>query len=235
MSNEAYIFTDKDGTGTFSSTPTGTGIKIKGGGIALDNTTPVAGQLTATTLSVGTGGIAVSAAASNSAGMLHVGKLGVRDDLGTGTSGGNQGSVVWMTNRLTNVADNTATDVWTVTVPNAAHAAAIKLYFLATTGSTDAMESSRYAEGSVVLARTAGADCVATAVAISDAAIATVSGGATLTLAYGVTAMTGASSATQTFTIQVTLDVSGNLGSNYITCLAMIINSETSGVTITEA
>lgn len=35
-----------DSTGTYSETPTGTGLQIKDGGITLDNTTPVSGRLT---------------------------------------------------------------------------------------------------------------------------------------------------------------------------------------------
>ena len=134
--------------------------------------------------------------------------------------------------KVTAIADNTATTVFTVTVPNANHAASIKLRFLSSNGSTDAFESSRTAEGTVVLARTSGVDTVATAVAISDAAIATVAAGATHTLAYSVTAMSGLSSATQTFDIQVTIDDLGNLGSNQVVAVAEVLNAEATGVTI---
>ena len=134
--------------------------------------------------------------------------------------------------KVTDIADNTATTVFTVTVPNANHAASIKLRFLSSNGSTDAFESSRTAEGTVVLARTTGVDTVAASVAISDAAIATVGGGATHTLAYSVTAMTGAAGATQTFNIQVTIDDSGNLGSNQVVAIAELLNAEATGITI---
>lgn len=46
----AYPTVHTDSTGTYSSTPTGTGLKFKDGGISLDNTAPVAGQLTGATI-----------------------------------------------------------------------------------------------------------------------------------------------------------------------------------------
>jgi hypothetical protein len=104
--------------------------------------------------------------------------------------------------------------------------------FVASTGGTDAFESSRAASGMVVLARTAGVDCVATAIALHDAGIATVGSGGTITLAYGLTAMSGASSTTQTFTITVTLVSSGTTGLNQCMAIAETLNSDITGVTI---
>ncbi len=134
--------------------------------------------------------------------------------------------------KVTGIADNTATDVLTVTIPNANHAAAIKLTFLSSNGSTDAFESSRVATGEIVVARTTGVVTVTTAVAIANAAIATVAAGATHTLAYNVSAVTGAAGASNSFTIQVTIDDSGNLGSNQVVVLAELINAEATGITI---
>lgn len=141
-------------------------------------------------------------------------------------------SALSLTKKVTSIADNTATDVLTVTIPNANHAAAIKLTFLSSNGSIDAFESSRVATGHVVVARTTGANAVAAVTAIADAAIATVSGGATHTLAYGVSAISGAVGATNTFTIQVTIDDSGNTGSNQVVVIATLINAESTGITI---
>lgn len=134
--------------------------------------------------------------------------------------------------KVTGIADNTATAVLTVTVPNANHAAAIKVTLLSSNGSTDAFESSRVGVGAVVLARTAGANVVATAATLTLAAIATVSGGATHTLAYGVSSITGAVGAVNTFTITVTINDTGNLGSNQCVVVAEVVNSEADGVTI---
>ncbi len=164
---------------------------------------------------------------------INTGKTNLRSDLSAGSTGGNQGSAHRIIKRsAANINNNSATTVLTVTVPNANQAAAIKLQFVATLGSTDAFESTRYAEGCVVVARTSGADTVASALAISDATIATVSGGATLTLAYSVTGMTGTSAQTQTFNIQVTIVASGATGSNTCITVADVINETSSGVTV---
>lgn len=152
-----------------------------------------------------------------------------------GTAAGTATSATRLVLKKTGIADNTATDVITVTVPNANHAACIKLRILSSNGSTDAFESSRCAEGMVVLARTTGADTVAAVAALELAQIATVASGATHTLAYGVSAMTGAAGATQTFTIQLTINDSGNVGSNQAVILAEVLNAEATGVTIAAA
>lgn len=134
--------------------------------------------------------------------------------------------------KVTGIADAVATDVLTVTVPNANHAASVQLTFLSSNGSTDAFESSRTAQGAVVLARTTGVATVAAAATLELAQIATVGSGATHTLAYSLSAMTGAVGATQTFTVQVTINDSGNTGSNQIVVMAEVINAEATGVTI---
>jgi len=139
-----------------------------------------------------------------------------------------------ITKKVTGIADNTATDVLTVTIPNGNHAAALRLTFLSSNGSTDAFESSRAANGLVVFQRNTGVVAVATAAAIADNVIATnaTGGSATHTLAYGVSAVTGAAGATNTFTVQVTIDDSGNTGSNQVVVFAELINAESSGVTL---
>jgi hypothetical protein len=141
--------------------------------------------------------------------------------------------------KKTGIADNTATDVITVTVPNATQSGTLWLFLTSANGSTDAFESTRGAFGSIEIARTAGANVVATANALTNTGIATVAGGATHTLAYGVSAITGAVGATNTFTVQVTIDDSGNLGSNQVIVWAFLVNSEgsttTRGITLAAA
>lgn len=137
--------------------------------------------------------------------------------------------------KKTGIADNVATSVITVTVPNGNQSANIKLRLMPATGSTDAFESSRIAEADVLIARTPGVDTVKTDIALGVAGIATVAAGATLTLAYATTAVAGAIGATQTFDIQVTLNDSGNVGGNQIMVLAELMNSEANGVTMAAA
>lgn len=134
--------------------------------------------------------------------------------------------------KVTGIADNAATDVLTVTVPNANHAASVSVRLLCSTGSTDAFESTRTAEGFVVLARTTGVATVAAVTTLEQAQIATVAAGATLTLAYGVSAIAGAVGATQTFTVTATVNDSGNVGANQCVVGAKVLNAEATGVTI---
>ncbi len=139
-----------------------------------------------------------------------------------------------ITKKVTGIADNTPTDVLTVTIPNANHAGALRLLLLSSNGSTDAFESSRAAQGLVVFQRNTGVVAVATAAAIADGVIATnaTGGSATHTLAYAVSAVSGAAGAANTFTVTVTIDDSGNLGSNQVVAMAELLNAEATGITI---
>lgn len=156
--------------------------------------------------------------------------------LGFGASAGAAGSMEILVVRKTGIANNTATGVITVTVPNAAHNAAIFLDLVGHLGTgTDASESTRVATGVIALARTAGAATVATASTLAQTQIATVSGGGTLTLAYGVSSISGANTVTQTFNINVTLVVTGTITDHTAVIGARLINSGASGVTMAAA
>lgn len=137
-----------------------------------------------------------------------------------------------LTKKITGIADAVATDVLTVTIPNGNHAAALRITYLSSNGSTDAFESSRTALTHIVTTRTTGANAVATSGGLAQAAIATVAAGATHTLATAVSAIAGAAGATNTFTVTVTIDDSGNLGSNQVVVFAEIVNAEASGITM---
>lgn len=149
-----------------------------------------------------------------------------------GTAAGAATSSAALTKKVTGIGDNSAATVLTVTVPNANHAAAIRLVLLSSNGSTDAFESARCAEGLIVITRTSGVATVAVVATLALAQIATVAAGATHTLAYGVSAIAGGNTATQTFTVTVTIDDSGNLGSNQVVVLAELLNAEASGITM---
>jgi hypothetical protein len=137
-----------------------------------------------------------------------------------------------ITKKVTGIADNSATDVLTVTVPNGNHAAALRLLLLSSNGSTDAFESSRTAIGNIVIARTAGLNAVAAAATLTGDQIATVSGGATHLLSYGVSSISGAVGATNTFTVTVTINDSGDVGSNQVVVFAELLNAESTGITL---
>lgn len=131
------------------------------------------------------------------------------------------------TGKITGVVDNTATAILSMSVPNADHAAAVKLTLLGTVAN---FHSSRVAEGLVVISRDAGDDTVAVVATLELAQIAT-GGTETLTLAYDLSSIAGASSATQTFDIRVTLNTSASTAAQ-IVYIATLLNAEASGITM---
>lgn len=163
----------------------------------------------------------------------------IREDAVTHQWGGIPGAATSQTTlygKKTAIADNTATDIITVTVPNVNASAAIKIDLVAALGTgTDTFESTRYAEGCVVIARQAGANVVAATATLALAQIATVSGGGTITLAYDLGAVSGAVGATNTFTIRVTIVKTGTITDLQCMFVARLINAETGGVTMAAA
>ena len=138
--------------------------------------------------------------------------------------------------KKTGIADNTATDLVTVTVPNGNHSAAIRITLLAALGpGTDTFESSRVAVGTVVVARQTGANAVGVASTLTLTAIATVAGGGTITLAYAVGAVAGTVSAVNTFAITVTIVKTATITSHQCMALVEVLNAEASGVTAAAA
>ena len=125
----------------------------------------------------------------------------------------------------TGIADAVATSILEVTVPNSNVASAIRLKLLSSNGGTDAWESSRIAEGWIVIARTTGANAVAVAATLVLAQIATVAAGGTHTLAYAVSAISGAVGAVNTFTINITIDDSAATGANRLVVAYEIMDS----------
>lgn len=157
-----------------------------------------------------------------------------------GTIPGVQGgpiTAVTLIKNTTAIADATATTIYTVTVPNAAHAATIGVTLTASLGAggaVGAFEETLTAFGQIVLTRTPGLACVASATSLTNTGKVNVAGAdSTATLAYSVTSMSGANSATQTFNIQVTITKGGGASANH-SCMAeaVLYNVNTSGVTI---
>jgi hypothetical protein len=137
------------------------------------------------------------------------------------------------TKKVTGIADNVATDVLTITVPNASHAAALRLMFISSNGGADAFESSRAAQGMVAFQRTTGVVATAAADTLSQNVIATGGGGAaTHTFAYAVSTVTGAAGDSNSFTVTVTINDSGGSGDNQVAVFVELLNAETSGITI---
>lgn len=155
---------------------------------------------------------------------------------GTGVSG--EAAVqTEITKAVAAFTDTVAKTVFTVTVPNAAHAAVIEVDALGVMGAGGAVgagESSRNSKYQITLARTAGVDCVAAVSAAIGGAAATVAGAAAITsVVVTATAMVGAVGATQTFDIQVAITKAGGAGDNHtLVATARILNQNAAGVTI---
>ena len=132
---------------------------------------------------------------------------------------------------VTGIADNTATTIFTVTVPNQNVSACIRLTLLSRNGSTDQYESSRCAEGLIVIAKGEEVECVPQVATLALAQIATIGGGATHTLAYSVGAVAGGSGI-NTFAVQVTINDSGNTGGNALVAFMEVLNSSANGITL---
>lgn len=150
-----------------------------------------------------------------------------------GARRGYRGNVSTLTGVKTAIADNTATSIIRVTVPNANQNASISIDLLAWLGAgTDASESTRVASGRIAIARQTGVTAVAVAATIGEAAIATAAGGGTLTLAYSVASVSGAVGVEQTFDIQVTLVKTGTITD--LACMfdAKLMNGQDNGISM---
>lgn len=144
-------------------------------------------------------------------------------------------SAVKLIKTVTGIADATATAVFTVTVPNGAHAAVIRLTVLASLGAGGAIgafEASAILDGSVVVARTAGVSAVVTAATAVLTGSAAVAGATTITLTYDVSSVSGAVGVTETFTIRVTITKGGgSSAAHQAVVVGELVNAASSGVT----
>ena len=169
----------------------------------------------------------------------------VADTLGLGGAGFNYGKATvagaatryeWQKS-VTGIADNTFTDVFTVTVPNNAHSASLRVRLTGSAGAGGAIganESTQDAEYMINVARTAGVNAVATIGAVvGQAAAATVAGGNNIAVSAQLSAISGAVGASNTFTIQVKVARAAGTATNH-TCFgyAELLNANSNGITI---
>jgi len=137
---------------------------------------------------------------------------------------------------IASIADATATTVFTVTVPNAAHSASIEVVLtgsLGAGGAIGANEATGTIKYNISVARTAGVNAVANISAAYGSSTSAVAGATTITVAGTLGAITGAVGASNTFTIQVTITKGGGASANH-TCKATaeIINANATGISI---
>lgn len=149
-----------------------------------------------------------------------------------GNTAGNATTTQHLVAKLTGIADNTATAIITVTVPNVNGAALFRGFIIGTNGSTDAFKSTRSVDFWVTIDRLSGSNVAKTLASNIWGSAATVSSGLT-SLSCALSSTTGASSATQTFTLNVTIDDVNNLGSNQAVFEAWLMNAQAGGITMT--
>lgn len=134
------------------------------------------------------------------------------------------------------IANAVATDVLTVTIPNAAHSGRVRLTLVGSLGAGGAIganEASGTVTYDIAITRTAGVATVVTASSAYGSGMANVAGAATITVTAAATAMTGAVGATQTFTVQVTISRGSGSSTNH-TCVVVadVVNANATGITI---
>lgn len=165
--------------------------------------------------------------------------VGVRSNLvqgGTGVAGAASTANSFV-KTVTGIADNTATSILTVTVPNAAHGAAIRITILASLGAGGAIgafQESATIEAVMVFTRTAGvssAGAVGTiTVSSNNARVAGADAAATYTLA--VAASAGGVGSTDTHAINLTIAHGAGASTNHQAVVYVeVLNSNASGIT----
>jgi len=217
---------------------------VRSGSVALNvnyplcwssDTNPASGTLDAQLSRLSAGLLAIGTGAAGSfAGALKLSKTVIASG---GTTLGDVTTASTVKKTITAIANNTATPTFTVTVPNAAHSASVKLTLkgsLGAGGAIGANEATGSISYEIAIARTAG---LATVVGVSTAygsSTAAVAGAATITITAAASGLTGANSVSQTFTIDVTIARGSGASANHTCgCFATIINANASGVTLT--
>ena len=153
-----------------------------------------------------------------------------------GTVSGGVTSRVEVNKAVASITDATATDVFTVTIPNASHSAVIEVNLAGKIGAGGAIgagEATGNISYQIAVARTAGVNAVATISAAYGSTTAAVAGATTITVAGDLGAITGAVGASNTFTIRVTITKGGGASANH-TCLAYarLMNANSTGISI---
>lgn len=166
----------------------------------------------------------------------------VRDELNDGAqafSAGTAGAaaeVNRISKKVTAIANNSATAVLTITIPNAAHSASVLVRLtgsLGAGGAIGANEATGVVSYLVSVARTAGVNADADISSAFGAANSAVSGAATVTVTAAMSSVSGAVGAVNTFTVNVTIARSGGSSDNH-TCAvyAEVQNGNATGVTL---
>lgn len=138
--------------------------------------------------------------------------------------------------KTTAIADNTATAVATVTIPNAAQSATIRVVLVGIAGaggSVGASEANASVEYLLAVTRTAGVNATVSISAGVGSATTSVAGGTVLAITGTASAISGAVGASNTFTINATIAHTLGSSTNHVCIMfAELINSNATGITI---
>lgn len=140
----------------------------------------------------------------------------------------------------TGISNGVATDVLTVTVPNAAHSAFLVLDvlgILGAGGSIGANEAVNLQSFNIGITRTAGLATVKTvSSAIGGTGSIAVAGATTCAVTVAVSSNTGANGAEQTFTVQVTISRGSGSSTNHVAMVRYTLaNHNGTGITVAAA
>ena len=159
--------------------------------------------------------------------------------LNTSQIGGAAGTVTSATQLLvlkTGISDASATAVATVTIPNAAHAASIRVLVLGSMGAggaVGAFEANSASSYHMSVSRTAGVATVITTSSQDTVAASNVAGAGTITAVITASSVSGGNTATQTFTININITKSGGSSASHQAVLLIdLINANATGITI---
>lgn len=136
---------------------------------------------------------------------------------------------------VTGIADNTATTVLTITVPNAAHGALVQVTIVGYAGASGAIGAFECVTGvtyNIAVARTPGVAMGATVSTGFGSAAAVVTGAGTMTCVGAITLTGEGVTATNTGVFKATIDASATATLHRCMVYATILNSQASGITI---
>lgn len=162
-------------------------------------------------------------------------QLGTAYTMG-GVAAGAANSVATMIKRVTGIADNTATTVLTITVPNVAAAAVVSVTFVGIAGAAGAIgtcEDITSVSYNFSVARTPGVAMGAKMSTAFGSAAAVVTGAGTMTCVSADPTLTGEGvTVTNTGLIKITIDQSSTSTNHICLCYVTVVNYLAGGVTV---
>jgi hypothetical protein len=137
---------------------------------------------------------------------------------------------------VTTFTNAVAKATFTVTIPNAAHSAMLKVTLVGSLGAGGAIganEATASISYDIAICRTAGVNAAAVISTAYGSAASAVAGAATVTTTAAVSAISGAVGASNTFTVDVTITKGGGASDNHTClCYGRLMNANATGITI---